>query len=140
MKTRTFTPRIGPELIIKSRKSAVFFELAQQNGDKYRQDFIFSADEFKELAMYIETIATESWADITPKDADSLGSDYAEYYDRELDNNGYLAILKDGLCIERPTSDHLRMYKFNKRKMESFLYDLRLKVGESIPKGDTKDE
>jgi len=56
---------------------------------------------------------------IRPKKAFSLGADY----DRELDNNGYLWITKNKVSIKRPSIDNVRLYQYNKRKMESFLFD-----------------
>lgn len=131
MNSRTFKSENGHELIIKSRRSAVIFEI-DKSQDKGNYDFLmtFTPEGFKELLEYIEEISNKSWANIEPKEANSFGADYYEYYDKELDNNGYISFRKNGLFISRPTSDHVRLYQFNKRKMESFIYDFRRNVAE----------
>lgn len=126
MNTKTFKTIDGFNLIIKDRKSAVIFELDknQENG-KYEFNLIFSVAIFNELLKYIEIIAKKSWPSLTPKEASSISSDYTEYYDRELDNNGSLSLGKNSFFIERPSLASTRLYQFNKGKMESFLYDFK---------------
>ena len=130
MNTRTFKTITGLELVIKSRKSAVIFEIdkSETNGS---YDFLlkFTLEGFKELLKYIEDISNKCWSNLNPKEADSFGSDYYEYYDRELDNNGYLSFRDNALFIERPSLDSRRLYQFNKKKMESFIYDFREMAG-----------
>lgn len=126
MKSKVFTSINGLELIIKNRKSAVIFEMNQnQTTNKHVVVFEFEPKDFVELLNYIETISNESWANLTPKEADSLGADYYEYYDREIDNNGYLSIQENALIIERPSLESNKLYQFNKRRMESFIYDFK---------------
>lgn len=139
-------------LIVRHRKSAVFFERETdlnigdyvspfsqdkipfiQQSELYRQ-YIFSKDGFKEFIAYMEQIAHEAWTNFTPKEADSLGADYEEYYDREFDSEGSLCISKYSLILygpNQPKTDNprVRLYKFNKRKFESFIYDLRKVLG-----------
>ncbi|AMB18747.1 hypothetical protein BH780_gp164 [Bacillus phage Eldridge] len=113
-------------LVVKHRKSAVILELRDENNTDYRFTFPFnSLEEFNEFSSYMYQVATKVWPSHTPKQATSDGADYWEYYDREMDNNGYLTLYREKLCIERPSLDNKRMYQFNKRKMESFLYDLQ---------------
>ncbi|QDP99437.1 hypothetical protein FOH38_02075 [Lysinibacillus fusiformis] len=119
--------RIFGDLIIKHRKSAIFFEIGE--GEYYDCIFRFTEHEFKEFTSYIEEIANESWNNVTPKVADSMGTDYSEYYDKEFDNNGYLSIIENGLRIEGPYTTTGRLYKFNKAKIQSFIFDLRKKIG-----------
>ncbi|QWH09515.1 hypothetical protein [Bacillus mycoides] len=139
MESRTFTSTNGLELIIKSRKSAVIFEIEQMNTQQlkaqYNFEFKFYPEVFSELLQYIENVSNKSWVGLSPKDVDGLGSDYYEYYDRKLDNNGYLTIVKNGLSIERPSLESGRLYQFNKKKMESFIYDFK-KIIESIKNTD----
>ena len=136
-------------LIVRHRKSAVFFERETdlkiegyvlphwedqthvvQPSESSRK-YIFTQDEFKEFLVYMEQIANESWKNFAPKEAVSPGSDYWEYYDRDFDNNGYLTVGKYYINLEGPASQPktsnpiVRLYKFNKRKFESFVYDLR---------------
>jgi hypothetical protein len=68
---------------------------------------------------------------LTPKEAQSEGADYYEYYDREFDNNGYLSIRDNALEIGRPILESNKLYQFNKKKMESFIYDFRERVNSS---------
>jgi hypothetical protein len=126
MKIKVFTSVNGLELIVKNRKSAVIFEMNQnQLNDKHEVIFAFEPKDFAHLLDYIETISNESWVHLTPKEANSLGSDYYEYYDKKLDNNGYLSIGENMLTIDRPFLESNKLYQFNKRKMESFLYDVK---------------
>ena len=147
MKECIFTDKNGEQLIVRHRKSAVFFLRETDPNVKgfvspfwedktpvvSRKELIrkynFSPDILKELFEYLKATAIESWKEVTPKVADSLGADYNEYYDRELDNNGYLKIGNGMISLEGPvqkkTDDPaVRLYKFNKRKFESFIYDL----------------
>jgi hypothetical protein len=146
MKERTFEDVNGMELIIKHRKSAVFFErianIEKPNSYKgkdhipyiciteLQRSYKFSEEMFKELCDYCNLIASESWSSFTPKEIDSTGADYDDYYDKEFDNNGSLSIRKLCINIEGPYTqlksdgDVVRLIKFNKRKFESFLYDL----------------
>lgn len=119
------------ELIVINRRSAVIFEIGN-NKEEGKFDFSlkFNFDTFKELFEHLKEVSEKSWNDITPKEADSPGADYEEYYDRQFDNNGWLSIKKDILEISRPTLESNKLYQFNKRKMESFLYDFK-KVLES---------
>ncbi|MGG1650484.1 hypothetical protein ABHN03_16830 [Paenibacillus sp. NRS-1775] len=124
MKTKIFICDDGKELIIKHRKSAVIFEMNRnQINNKYKVTYNFELKDFVELYNYIKMIANEAWTNLSPKEADSLGSDYYEYYDKELDTNGYLRIGKNTIYIDRPTLDGHKLYQFNKKKMESFIYD-----------------
>lgn len=124
--TRVFKSTNGLLLIIKSRKSAVILEMSKdQLNDKHDVVFDFAPGDFVELLNYFEHISNECWTNLIPKEANSLGSDYYEYYDRELDNNGYLSIRENGLAIDRPFLDSPKLYQFNKKKMESFIYDFR---------------
>ncbi|MCR8641493.1 hypothetical protein NV379_02375 [Paenibacillus sp. N1-5-1-14] len=124
MKIRTFTCLNGLELIVKHRKSAVIFEMNQdQINNKHGVTYIYEPKDFLELFNYIEMISKESWANLTSKEADSLGADYYEYYDKELDSNGYLSIRENTLLIDRPYLESNKLYQFNKRKMESFIHE-----------------
>ncbi len=126
MNKRTFKSIDGLELLVKNRKAAVIFEIVKVRVDKqYNFNFRFDPEIFKELLEHIELVANQSWDNLNPKEANSLGADYWEYYDKELDNDGMLSIGASGLNISRPSAESNRLYKFNKRKMESFIYDFR---------------
>lgn len=126
MNSKSFESINGMKLIVKNRKSAVIFEMEQTEENKeYKFEFEFDSKTWKDLSEYIETISNESWSGLTPKEADSFGADYCEYYDRQLDDNGCLSIQKNKLSIERPSLESVKLYQFNKRKIESFIYDLK---------------
>lgn len=128
---RSFQTINSLELIVINRKSAVIFEIGnldEGNKKQYDFDFKFTPEAFKELLEHIETISNTSWANIVPKEATNFRSDYNEYYDRQLDNNGYLSIKENVLNIERPTSESKRLYQFNKNKVQSFIFDFRKAV------------
>lgn len=147
MKERIFTDNQGEQLIIRHRKSAIFFmreaDLTKKNkykspfskgdyvaSEELKRKYRFSQEGFKELLQYLEKIAVESWKEFEPKLADNMGADHYEYYDREFDNNGYATITSDYLSLEAPNQlkengSCIRMYKFNKRKFESLIYDFR---------------
>lgn len=122
---RIFKSENGLELIVRHRKSAVILEVSEAPKGVYKFSFEFTTETFKELLDYIELISMQAWSNLTPKEAGSMGADYFEYYDRKLDNNGYLSIKKNVLRIERPSEESNRLYQFNKLKMESFIYDFR---------------
>lgn len=114
------------DLIIKSNKSNIIFEIDKNTESKdYKFLFNFTKETFCEFLQYIENISSKIWNDFTPKEPTSMSTDYNEYYDRQLDNNGYLSIRGNSLFIERPSLDSSRLYKFNKGRMESFIYDLK---------------
>lgn len=131
MENKIFTAIDGKKLNIKSTKSAVIFELVEtQENKKYDFKYVFDDNTFNELFNYLEVISTKIWAKLEPKEANSMSSDYYEYYDKKLDNNGYLSISKNILSIERPSLSSLKLYQFNKKKMESFIYDYKkIKLG-----------
>lgn len=125
MKVKTF----DNGLVVKHRKSAIIFE--NEQGKKESEDkffYEFTKDGFKEFVDYIEEAANESWSNVVPKEAHSLGSDYAEYYDRKYDANGDLYIKENGILIIAPYWSVDTLYQFNKPKIQSFIYDLRKKL------------
>jgi len=128
MNTKTFISENGLDLVIKSKKSAIIFEIGGVNTEKYKFIFTFKPHVFKYLFEYIEFEARECWSGLELKEADSLSSDYNEYYDKEFDNEGYLNIKNNSLEIERPILENNRLYKFDKKKVQSFLYDFNKKL------------
>ena len=121
----------GLELLVVMKGKNIIFELNNDKNDgKYRFKFIFDKNEFLRLHEFLASNANRIWKDFTPKEAYSIASDYDEYYDRELDNNGYLSIVKNqpSLLIEKPTIDNNRLYRFTKLKMETFIYDFNKAV------------
>lgn len=126
--SKIFKSENGLDLIVKNRKSAVIFEIGEDSlvgrEKDYRFTFRFSSKDFEDLFRYLKEVSNKSWKNVESREANSFGSDYCEYYDRKLDSNGCLNIIKENtLKVERPSSDNNKLYQFNKRKMESFLCD-----------------
>ena len=125
MSSKEFIDKYGVNLIIESNKNNIIFKTDSKNVKRdYYLNVYFDKEVFEELIKYTESISNKIWNDFTPKEADSISSDYAEYYDRKYDNNGCLSIGENFFKIERPCIECPYMYKFNKRRMESFMYDL----------------
>jgi hypothetical protein len=123
---KEFIDENGINLIIEHNKNNIIFKTDDKNIQKdYYLNLYFSESILKGIIEYLTNISYQIWSDFKPKEADSISSDYQEYYDRKYDNNGYLSILKEnGFKIEKPYIDCPYMYKFNKRRMESLIYDL----------------
>ena len=83
--------------------------------------------DFNEFSQGVFSLAEEVWPDIKPLEAKSEASDYYEYYDKEYDNNGYLTLnpTEKSINVTQVAYCESRVYKFNKRKMQSFLFDLQ---------------
>lgn len=148
-------------LIVRHRKSAVFFERVGnlenirmyepyiQWGDgketirgeaipHYERSeldvgFDFDEQERKELLEYLKQIGREAWTLFEPKEADSMRAEYDSYWDKDIEDEGNLSISNNNrrgfLCFSAPfqparKDGTVRLYKFNKRKFESFIYDL----------------
>lgn len=123
--TKEFIDKKGVNLIIEHNKTNIVFKTDNKNIERnYYLNLYFSETAFKEIIKYLEEISKDIWRNFNPKEADSVSSDYEEYYDRKYDNNGYLSIKENFFNIERPYIDCPYMYKFNKRRMESFIHDL----------------
>ncbi|WP_368900723.1 hypothetical protein [Oceanobacillus oncorhynchi] len=126
MKVREF----NNGLVIKHRKSAIILENADGKREREKRfSYQFTKEEFKELASYIKEIANESWTNVIPKEAHSMGTDYDEYYDRRYDDNGSLSINENGLLIFAPYWSVDTLYQFSKPKIQSFIYDLEKLIG-----------
>lgn len=124
MKTKTF--KNG--LVVKHRRSAIFFENEEGISNTYRFDFVFpTKEEFVAFIAYMHQAANEAWTDVKPKEAFSMASDYDEYYDKKYDNNGYLNITETGIWVEAPNLSKDTLFQFNKPKIQSFLFDLEKK-------------
>lgn len=119
---KVFKSNDGLELVVSYKKSAVIFEVGNNEVDNILR-FYFNINIFKELFQYLKKISNKVWGGVQLKECNSMGSDYAEYYDRQLDNNGYLELNKNRLTLERVSLGKNKLYQFNKRKMEAFLYD-----------------
>ena len=95
-------------------------KIPETNIVEITEDFVSS---FKALALSV-------WKDLNPKEVSSYGDDYWEYYDKELDNDGRLSIKNGEMIFELPAYHlgSIRCYKFNKPKVQSFIYDLEKEI------------
>ena len=69
----------------------------------------------------LEAVIHEVWPGLEPKEATGLGSDCTEYYDKELDNNGYLTLNSRTFGVEGPSKESERAFVLNKRKAQDLL-------------------
>lgn len=113
-------------LTVVTRKHAIF--LARPLSEN--SDMKFDKETWNNLKEFLSEQANQCWKNFQPKEATNRGSDYSEYYDRELDSNGYLSIGDCTLSIDRPVNEELRCYKFDKTKMQSFMFDLLNRIGD----------
>ncbi|MER2061459.1 MAG: hypothetical protein ABS894_00860 [Aerococcus urinaeequi] len=124
VEAKTFTTEdCGVLIVVSAGNNIIFFT---DDDDTEDRDFIFNFDsvDFKSLYVYLTNLSFMKWPGFFPKIANSSSSDYDEYYDKELDNNGYMEIRKNRLDIARPSPESTRLYVFTKAKMQSFLFDL----------------
>lgn len=119
MEKKVFADEHGRKLIVQVNRSNI--QLHSERADIL--DYRFYLDT-TDLLTYLKEQATRIWKSFTPKEADSFGADYAEFYDKASDNNGYLDYRDEILLFESPSEETTLLYQFNKRRMESFIYDM----------------
>lgn len=119
MKEAIFNDGHGRKLIVRVNRSNIQIHTEEKQILDYR--FYLDSDE---ILHYLKEQATQVWKTFTPKEADSFGADYWEFYDKNTDNNGYLEVGKGALVFQSPSDETTLLYQFNKRKMESFIYDM----------------
>lgn len=79
------------------------------------------ADEYLKA---VKEAADNAWPNIKPKVADSWGADYDEMYDTKRDVNYEIGGLRRVVQICGYPEDDQANYDFNKRRMQSYLFDL----------------
>lgn len=119
MKEAIFNDGHGRKLIVRVNRSNIQIHTEEKQILDYR--FYLDSDE---ILHYLKEQATKAWKSFRPKEADSFGADYAEFYDKTTDNNGLLEYRNEMLIFESPSKETTLLYQFNKRKMESFIYDM----------------
>lgn len=120
MEERFFEDEHGRKLIVRVNRSNIQIHTERKDILDYR----FYLDNI-DLLKFLKDQATKVWKSFAPKEADSFGADYWEFYDKATDNNGYLRISNDGVIVfGSPSVETTLLYQFNKRRMESFIYDL----------------
>lgn len=119
MKEAIFNDGHGRKLIVRVNRSNIQIHTEEKQILDYR--FYLDSDE---ILHYLKEQATKVWKSFRPKEANSFGADYWEFYDKNTDNNGYLEVSKEALVFHSPNDETTLLYQFNKRKMESFIYDM----------------
>lgn len=119
MKEAIFNDGHGRKLIVRVNRSNIQIH----TEEKQILDYRFYLDS-AEILHYLKEQATKVWKSFRPKEANSFGADYWEFYDKNTDNNGYLEVSKEALVFHSPNDETTLLYQFNKRKMESFIYDM----------------
>lgn len=131
-----FRTENGYVLTIITNKTNIQLEVEDSQGnelpDYKNHKLAFNTEIFKEIYHVLEEAANKVWKSLVLKEVDNFGNDYYEYYDRELDNNGYLDISRNQLTLSRVFEGSKRVYQFNKQKMGTFLYDFKNLVDESV--------
>lgn len=115
---QVFTDGHKRKLIVRVNRSNIQIHTERKDLLDYKFDLNV------ELFKFLKEQAVKVWKTFTPKEADSLGSDYWEFYDKATDNNGYLDIRNEMLIFGSPSEETTLLYQFNKRRMESFIYDM----------------
>ena len=113
----------GKDLIIEKNKKNILFKADAENLKGYRLKVCFEREDFIRMINQISDIAKELWGDIQPKEITCVRDDYTEYYDKKYDDNGYLTIDNYILKLEVSSLDAPYVYKFNKKRVETFIYD-----------------
>lgn len=119
MEKKVFADEHGRKLIVQVNRSNI--QLHSERADIL--DYRFYLDT-TDLLTYLKEQATRIWKSFCPKEADGFGADYAEFYDKATDSNGYLDYRNEILFFESPSEETTLLYQFNKRRMESFIYDM----------------
>lgn len=114
---RVFTDEHKRKLIVRANRSNI--QIHTEKKDLLDYQFDLNVELFK----FLKEQAVKVWKAFTPKAANSFGSDYWEFYDRNTDSNGYLEI-RNELKFQSPNDETTLLYQFNKRRMESFIYDI----------------
>lgn len=117
MKDKVFKDEHGRQVIVRTNRSNIQIRSKEKEILDYR--FYLDSDE---ILRYLKEQATKVWKSFSPREADSFGADYWEFYDRKNDSNGYLDVGEEFLVFESPSKETTLLYQFNKRKMESFIY------------------
>lgn len=116
-----FQTKNGKILMIRFNRSNV------ELHSELEGEFTFSKNEFDEIKRSIIDGANNIWKNLNPRIADSFSSDYDEWYDKESGNEANLVLIPKA-CTFKITPPFgrkgTRLYRFNKRTMESFIFDL----------------
>lgn len=116
---RSFKDEHGRKLIVRVNRSNIQIHTERKDLIDYR----FYLDDM-ELLKFLKEQAKKVWKSFRPKEAGSFGADYAEFYNKATDSNGYLEYRNEMLIFESPSEETTLLYQFNKKKLESFIFDI----------------
>lgn len=130
MRAETFEDSNEKILKVVTNKTNIRLVMPDDEIPSRKEAFEFRRSEYDRLVNHLETEANRIWKNLKPRVADSFESDYDEYYDREYDNEGGLRFIDHEnpiihLVLHPPYGSINRLYQFNKRRMESFLFDAK---------------
>lgn len=116
---------------LETKNNIIILKMEETSGDE-RISGIISEEEAKNLYNFLLSKAKDKWKTIEIKDVTSAGNDYYDYYDRKFDNNGFAGLNPSSRelsfdCVYTGSKDvKTRIaYKFNKAKIQTYLFDLR---------------
>ena len=112
MKETIFNDGHGRKLIVRVNRSNIQIHTEEKQILDYR--FYLDSDE---ILHYLKEQAIKIWKSFRPKEADSFGADYADFYDKATDNNGYLEYRDEMLIFGSPSKETTLLFQFNKRNM-----------------------
>ena len=129
MSTSIIIPETGPPIRITSRPGAVTIDLVAPQSDvntdpeQYNIDLTFDEKGFIDCLSRIQKAATDAWPNIQPLASKAFEQHYYEGFDSQHQDYGYLSLGDRALRFGQPIDDKARLYAFEERKMQSFLFD-----------------
>lgn len=139
-----FTDTQNKQLIIQTVKRGIeiFFDendfTTQEQKKLNRINYSFTRQHISKIYEQLFETAKKLYPTLQLKEVTNLQTDYAEYYDKEFDNNGGAGIHVNSkensiiLNFDVPAY-HLgsqRLFRFTRAKIETYLYDLRAAISQ----------
>ena len=111
-----------------AKGKSIVVDLKDFDGEKIPETI--TVDITEDFVSSFKALAFSVWKDLNPKEATSDRNDYWQYYDKELDTDGGLSINNGEMRFILPAYHlgSIRCYKFNKAKVQSFIYDLEKEI------------
>lgn len=116
-------------LVIRTNRKGVYFDRAP--GKRYTSmfQFVYEFDDegIDYLAEMLEEFGYDVWGDLfeVKKRDERKVSDYYEQFETEYQDWSHLEIDGHLVIVTAPMNSEKLMYRFSRRKLESFIYDLR---------------
>lgn len=118
------------------KNKIVFYADRDEYPDKDRFRRKYTDEGWKYILELLLEITKEVWPDLKPKEATGIGSDFEEYYDKEIDLDGSMSLFNKELFIHAPSQKHPRIYAITKRKGSDFINTLLKRLAElEVPNG-----